>query len=58
MPEVVVVGAGPCGLAALKEMLTAGHNAVLLEKTDKLGGVFASAVCDQYCKDDTTIYLG
>jgi dimethylaniline monooxygenase (N-oxide forming) len=55
MPEVVVVGAGPCGLAALKEMLAAGHNAVLLEKTDKLGGVFASAVCDQFWMDDRTI---
>lgn len=38
--HVVIVGAGPCGLAALKEMLEAGHTAVALEKGPGIGGVF------------------
>lgn len=38
--KVVVVGAGPCGLVALKEMLEAGHDAVALEKGPAIGGVF------------------
>ncbi|KIW21640.1 hypothetical protein PV08_02220 [Exophiala spinifera] len=41
--RVVVVGAGPCGLVALKEMLEQGHDATIYERTDRLGGVFASA---------------
>lgn len=41
--RVVVVGAGPCGLAALKEMCEAGHEVVLFERTNALGGLFASA---------------
>ncbi|KAH8659898.1 hypothetical protein BX600DRAFT_482046 [Xylariales sp. PMI_506] len=43
MKRVVVVGAGPCGLVALKEMLDAGHDATLFERSDVLGGIFASA---------------
>ncbi|MCX4240255.1 flavin-containing monooxygenase [Paraliomyxa miuraensis] len=38
--HVVIVGAGPCGLAALKEMLEAGHTAVALDKAPAIGGVF------------------
>ncbi len=38
--SVVVVGAGPSGLAALKEMREAGHDAVALEKAPGIGGVF------------------
>lgn len=40
---VAIIGAGPCGLVALREMLQAGHDAVLLERSAHLGGVFASA---------------
>lgn len=43
MKTVVIIGAGPCGLVALKEMLQAGHDAVLLERSGQIGGVFASA---------------
>ncbi|KAJ9610685.1 hypothetical protein H2200_005462 [Cladophialophora chaetospira] len=43
MKRVVIVGAGPCGLVALKEMLQAGHDATLFERSEQLGGVFASA---------------
>ncbi|KAK6365518.1 uncharacterized protein PV06_10560 [Exophiala oligosperma] len=44
MRRVVIVGAGPCGLVALKEMLEHGHNVMICEQEDRLGGVFASAV--------------
>ncbi len=40
--RVAVIGAGPCGLPALKEMLDAGHDAVLFDRSGSLGGVFAS----------------
>ncbi|KAH0834440.1 flavin-containing monooxygenase [Fonsecaea pedrosoi] len=43
MVRVVIVGAGPCGLVALKEMVESGHEAVLFERSGRLGGVFASA---------------
>ena len=43
MKRVVIVGAGPCGLAALKEMREGGHDAILFERSATLGGVFASA---------------
>ncbi|ETS79070.1 hypothetical protein PFICI_08923 [Pestalotiopsis fici W106-1] len=43
MKRVVIVGAGPCGLAALKEMREAGHEAILFEKSSTLGGAFASS---------------
>jgi dimethylaniline monooxygenase (N-oxide forming) len=38
--NVVIIGAGPCGLVALKEMREAGHAAVALEKGPGIGGVF------------------
>jgi len=40
--RVVIIGAGPCGLPALKEMLAGGHDATLFERSSALGGVFAS----------------
>ncbi|KAK5988086.1 Flavin-containing monooxygenase 5-like protein [Cladobotryum mycophilum] len=43
MKRVVVVGAGPCGLTALKEMLDGGHDAILLERSDRLGGLFSTS---------------
>ena len=42
MKSVVIVGAGPCGLSALKEMLEAGLDAVLFEQSGQLGGLFSS----------------
>jgi dimethylaniline monooxygenase (N-oxide forming) len=38
--SVVIVGAGPCGLVALKEMREAGHTAVALDKGPGIGGLF------------------
>ena len=47
MKRVVIIGAGPCGLVALKEMLDGGHEAVLFERSATLGGAFASAAMYQ-----------
>lgn len=38
--RVVVVGAGPCGLVALKELRAAGHEAVAVDKGPGIGGLF------------------
>jgi len=38
--RVLVVGAGPSGLAALKEMLQHGHDAMAVEGASEIGGVF------------------
>jgi 2,4-dienoyl-CoA reductase-like NADH-dependent reductase (Old Yellow Enzyme family)/thioredoxin reductase len=40
---IVVVGAGPAGLAAAAEATAAGHDVVLLEKTRRIGGQVALA---------------
>ncbi|KAF2735613.1 FAD/NAD(P)-binding domain-containing protein [Polyplosphaeria fusca] len=42
MKRIAVIGAGPCGLVALKEMIEGGHDAILLERTSDIGGVFSS----------------
>ncbi|KAK6220532.1 hypothetical protein LQW54_001977 [Pestalotiopsis sp. IQ-011] len=42
MKDIIIVGAGPSGLVALKEMREAGHNAMIFERSKSLGGVFAS----------------
>jgi 2,4-dienoyl-CoA reductase-like NADH-dependent reductase (Old Yellow Enzyme family) len=36
--RVVIVGAGPAGLAAAAEAGAAGHDVVVLERTDRIGG--------------------
>ena len=46
--HVVIVGAGPCGLVALKELREAGHTAVALEKGPGIGGVFCRTHDTQY----------
>jgi dimethylaniline monooxygenase (N-oxide forming) len=38
--RVAVVGAGPSGLACVKELLAEGHAPICFEKADSLGGVF------------------
>lgn len=48
MKRVLVIGAGPCGLVALKEMREAGHEAVAVDKRADLGGLF--------CRTDDTQY--
>lgn len=50
MPHVLIVGAGPSGLVALKEMLAQGLEATVLEAAPSFGGVFRrsnSAVYDE-----------
>lgn len=42
--KVTVVGAGPAGLEAARTAAEAGHKVTLYEKSDHLGGQFASAV--------------
>ena len=39
--RVIVVGGGPAGLAAAAEAAEAGHEVVLLERSDRLGGQMA-----------------
>ncbi len=41
--RIVVVGAGPAGLAALVDAQAAGHETVLLERADRIGGQQAVA---------------
>jgi len=41
--RVVVVGAGPAGLAAAAEAKAAGHDVVLFERRDRIGGQLALA---------------
>jgi len=41
MRRVVVVGGGPAGLAAAAEAADAGHEVLLLERSDRLGGQIA-----------------
>ena len=38
---MVVVGAGPCALVGVKELLEAGHEVVCLAKSQVIGGVFS-----------------
>ncbi len=40
--RVAVVGAGPSGLVALRELLAAGHDAVAFEAGQGVGGTFAA----------------
>ncbi|KAI0456767.1 hypothetical protein F5B21DRAFT_124800 [Xylaria acuta] len=44
MKDIIIIGAGPCGLVALKELREAGHDAIIFEASGVLGGVFASSV--------------
>mmetsp|Transcript_4416 Transcript_4416/g.9788 ORF Transcript_4416/g.9788 Transcript_4416/m.9788 type:complete len:205 (-) Transcript_4416:1362-1976(-) len=39
--SILIAGAGPCGLAALKEMQEAGLEAVAVDARDQFGGVFS-----------------
>ena len=41
--RLVVVGAGPAGLAAAAEAAAAGHEVVVLERTERVGGQLALA---------------
>jgi thioredoxin reductase len=49
--RVAVIGAGPSGLATVKELLAEGHEPVCFERAASLGGVFRRAEDDGVCWD-------
>jgi glutamate synthase (NADPH/NADH) small chain len=44
--KVAVIGSGPAGLAAAQQLTRAGHEAVLFEKDDRLGGLLRYGIPD------------
>lgn len=54
--KVFIVGAGPSGLVALKEMLEAGHDPICVDAKQKIGGLF-SASYDELYTTTTNMFL-
>ncbi|MDI3536187.1 MAG: hypothetical protein PWP16_229 [Eubacteriaceae bacterium] len=54
--KVVVIGGGPAGLEAARQAADAGHQVVLFEKSDQLGGVLRLATIPDF-KADLKKYL-
>ena len=44
--KVAVIGSGPAGLAAAQQLNRAGHNVVLFEKNDRIGGLLRYGIPD------------
>jgi glutamate synthase (NADPH/NADH) small chain len=44
--KVAVVGSGPAGLAAAQQLARAGHDVVLFEKNDRIGGLLRYGIPD------------
>lgn len=38
--RVCVVGAGPCGLTTIKQLMDEGHDVVCFDKNAELGGIW------------------
>ena len=44
--KVAIVGSGPAGMAAAQQLARVGHNVVLLEKNDRIGGLLRYGIPD------------
>ncbi|MDP1660103.1 MAG: glutamate synthase subunit beta [Methylotenera sp.] len=44
--KIVIVGSGPAGLAAAQQLARVGHNVVVLEKNDRIGGLLRYGIPD------------
>ena len=44
--KIAVVGSGPAGMAAAQQLARAGHDVVLLEKNDRIGGLMRYGIPD------------
>jgi len=44
--KVAVIGSGPAGMAASQQLARAGHDVVLLEKNDRIGGLMRYGIPD------------
>ena len=49
--RVIVLGAGPCGLAAAWELARGGHEVTVLEREPRVGGLAATHRRDGHCFD-------
>ncbi|MDX2218918.1 MAG: glutamate synthase subunit beta [Burkholderiales bacterium] len=44
--RVAIIGSGPAGLAAAQQLARAGHDAILFEKSDRIGGLLRYGIPD------------
>ena len=44
--SIAIVGSGPAGMAAAQQLLRAGHDVVLFEKHQKIGGLLRYGIPD------------
>ncbi len=49
LSPIVIVGAGPAGLVAAHELAKNNHKSLLLEPSDKVGGLFHTEAYQGYC---------